>query len=425
MIARRAARRNTVVVVFLFALAALMIIVARFRAPYVPYEEPPEFVAKRLDRENNAYYALLDAAALLPLTPPEIGYIKDETGFESKFKPKPGSVGELLRVWRPDADPLLLEFVEKSKPALKLARAAASKPYFLFPPVDWTASYEQLERRAFQNLPSLYQLRDLLVLDSASKSCSTNPAEDACRLMQQVLDLSFKMNADRYCWFEPAETFATNVIRKSCIEHQREMLQWLDKTRRDWTPPRAAIDFAIRNVLEADLTDDPNYRPNMWRRIATSVEMRMAFSRTKLFVRRREKLYRDAAQLTFLQYNLQKEKFKPLQTPSRRYFDLSLHAASVNANSRFFARVDGLRIAIALESYRHDHASYPDSLDSLAPDYLSELPLNPYDGSAFSYQREGDDYILYCPMKVVTHNPAVSRGGKLIFHMPAGAESPP
>ncbi|HUW61340.1 MAG TPA: hypothetical protein VMZ06_10060 [Candidatus Bathyarchaeia archaeon] len=425
MIARSAAVRNTMVVLCLFGLAALIIVVAHLRAPYVPYEEPPERVAKRLDRENNAYYALVDAAALLPLTPPEIGYIKDETGFESKFKPEPGSVGELLRVWRPDDDPLLLEFVEKSKPALKLARAAASKPYLLFSPVDWTASYEQLERRAFQNLPSLYQLRGLLVLDSASKSCSTNPAEDACRLMQQALELSFKMNADRYCWFEPAETFATDVIRKSCIEHQREMLQWLDKTRRDWTPPRAAIDFAIRNVLEADLTDDPNYRPNMWRRIATSVEMRMAFSRAKLFVRRREKLYRDAAQLTFLQYNLQKEKFKPLQTPPRRYFSLFLHGASVNANSRFFARVDGLRIATALELYRHDHASYPDSLDSLASDYLSELPLNPYDGSPFSYQREGEDYILYCPMKVVTHNPAVSRGGKLIFHMPAGAESPP
>ncbi|MCX5770795.1 MAG: hypothetical protein NTZ09_11060 [Candidatus Hydrogenedentes bacterium] len=425
MIARRAAVRNTMVVLCLFGLAALAIIVAQFRGAYVPYEEPPDLVAKRLDRENNAHYALLDAAALLPLTPPEIGYVKDETGFESKFKPEPGSVGELLRVWRPDADPLLLEFVEKSKPALELARAAASKPYFLFPPVDWTASYQQLERPVFQNLLPLYQLRGLLVLDSASKSCSANPAEDACRLMQQALELSFTMNADRYHWFEPAETFATNVIRKSCIEHQREMLQWLDQTRHDWTPPRAAIEFAIRNVLEADLTDDPNYRPNMWRRFATSVEMRMAFSHAKLFVRRHEKLYRDAAQLTFLQYNLQKEKFKPLQTPPRRYFDLSLHGASVNANSRFFARVDGLRIAIALESYRHDHASYPDSLDSLAPDYFPKLPECPYDGTPFDYRRESDDYALSCTVLSVSYYPSVSHAGKLIFHMPAGMEAAP
>lgn len=425
MIARRAAVRNTMVVLCLFGLAALTIVVAHLRAPYVPYEEPPEFVAKRLDRENNAYYALLDAAALLPLTPPEIGYIKDETGFGSNFKPEPESVGSLIRVWRPDDDTLLLEFVEKSKPAMELARAAASKPYFLFPPVDWTASYEQLERPVFQNLLPLYQLRGLLVLDSASKSCSTNPAEDACRLMQQALDLSFKMNADRYCWFEPAETFATNVIRKSCIEHQREMLQWLDETRRTWTPQQAGIDFCIRHMLKSELPRDTGYSRRWWRRVSRSAEDRVVFLREKLFVRRHETLYREAAQLIYLQYNLQKEKFKPLQTPSRRYFDLSPHGASVNANSRFFARVDGLRIAIALELYRHDHASYPDSLDSLAPDYLSELPLNPYDGSAFSYQREGKDYILYCPMKVVTHNPAVSRGGKLIFHMPAGMEAAP
>jgi hypothetical protein len=427
MIARRAAVRNTVLVLSLFGLAALTIVVARFRAPYVPYEEPPDLVAKRLDRENNSYYALVDATALLPPIPPYVDYLKDADGVEYKFETEPGSVGSLLSVNRPDDDPLLIEYIEKAKTAVELARAAASKPFFLFPPIDWTAGNKQLDGSVFDSMMLLHQLIGLLFLDAASKPCSPDPAEDGCRLMQETLRLSFSINADRYWATVFAESFAIDVIRKSCDEHQRQMLEWLDETRRAWTPQRAPLDYTIRRVLESEAAADLPFRPTRLQRVYYNVSAQLELSRQKLFVRRHEPLFRAAAQLTFHQYRQQKERFSVLDKPprGRRDLYLSLHTNPIETNSRFFATVDGLRIATALELYRHDHASYPDSLDSLAPDYLPELPESPYSGTPFDYRRESDDYALSCAILSVIYYPSVSRVGKLVFHMPRNAKAAP
>jgi hypothetical protein len=94
-----------------------------------------------------------------------------------------------------------------------------------------------------------------------------------------------------------------------------------------------------------------------------------------------------------------------------------LHTTTIDTNSRFFATVDGLRIAIALELYRRDHGHYPDSLSSLATDYLPELPKSPYDGEDFNYNRRGDDYQLSCVI-MRSDYASVSRAGEVAFHMP-------
>ncbi|MCX5770794.1 MAG: hypothetical protein NTZ09_11055 [Candidatus Hydrogenedentes bacterium] len=424
MIARGTVR-NTMVVLSLFGLAALTIVVAHFRAPYIPYEEPPELVAKRLDRENNSYYGLVDAAALLPPIPPYLDQVKDADGVEHWFELEPGSVGSLLSVCRPDDDPLLLEYIDKSKPAVELARAAASKPFFLFPPVDWTAG-KQLDGSIFENMLLLHQLIGLLFLDAASKPCSPDPAEDGCRLMQETLRLSFRINADRYWATVFAESVAIDAIRRSCDEHQREMLQWLEETRRAWAPQRATLDYMIRRVLKAEAVVDLPFRPTRLQRVYYNVSAQLELSRQKYFVRRHEPLFQAAAQLTFHQYQQQKERFSVLDTPprGRGHLYLCLHTVIIDTNSRFFATVDGLRIAIALELYRRGHGTYPDSLDSLAPNFLPEVPKSPYDGEDFNYNQEGDDYQLSCVI-MRSDYASVSRAGKLIFHIPAGAESAP
>ena len=423
MIARGTVR-NTMVVLSLFGLAALTIVVAHFRAPYVPYDEPPELVAKRLDRENNAYYALVDAAALLPPIPPNLNHVKDAGGVEYEFEPEPGSVGSLLSVCRLDDDPLLIEYIDKSEPAVELARTAASKPFFLFPPVDWTAGNKQLDRSIFENMLLLHQLIGLLFLDAASKPCSPDPAEDGCRLMQETLRLSFRINADRYWATVFAESFAIDAIRRSCGEHQREMLQWLDETRRAWAPQRATLDYTIRRVLESEPVVDLPFRPTRLQRVYYNVSAQLELSRQKFFVRRHEPLFQAAAQLTFHQYQQQKERFSVLDAPprGRGHLYLCLHDSTIDTNSRFFATVDGLRIAIALELYRRGHGTYPGSLDSLAPDFLSEVPKSPYDGQDFNYNREGDDYRLSCVI-MSSDYASVSRAGEVVFHMPAGVEA--
>ncbi len=47
------------------------------------------------------------------------------------------------------------------------------------------------------------------------------------------------------------------------------------------------------------------------------------------------------------------------------------------------------RIAIAIERYCHEHGHLPDSLTNLTPEYLNNLPTEPFHGRAFQYSTEG------------------------------------
>ena len=49
----------------------------------------------------------------------------------------------------------------------------------------------------------------------------------------------------------------------------------------------------------------------------------------------------------------------------------------------------------ALELYRLRQGAYPESLDALVPDYLPEMPLDPFAGKAFRYRRTDDNFRLY------------------------------
>jgi hypothetical protein len=63
-------------------------------------------------------------------------------------------------------------------------------------------------------------------------------------------------------------------------------------------------------------------------------------------------------------------------------------------DAEVYRRAALLRLALLL--YHREHGQYPDSLSDLAPDYLSEGPMDPYSGSAqpFVYQPNGLDFRL-------------------------------
>ena len=59
------------------------------------------------------------------------------------------------------------------------------------------------------------------------------------------------------------------------------------------------------------------------------------------------------------------------------------------------ARVDLLRLAVALRLYRREHGSYPADLNALQPQYLPAVPLDPFMNKPFIYRREGKGFLLY------------------------------
>ncbi len=56
-----------------------------------------------------------------------------------------------------------------------------------------------------------------------------------------------------------------------------------------------------------------------------------------------------------------------------------------------------LLTAIAIEHYRSRNlGEIPRRLDDLVPDYLPEVPSNPYENEAVNYRRSRDSYTLSC-----------------------------
>jgi hypothetical protein len=81
------------------------------------------------------------------------------------------------------------------------------------------------------------------------------------------------------------------------------------------------------------------------------------------------------------------------------WFAASLLPALENAPSRFAqgqASVDLARVACALERHRLAHGQYPETLDSLTPQFISKLPHDVINGQPFKYRRTEDgSFVLY------------------------------
>jgi len=63
--------------------------------------------------------------------------------------------------------------------------------------------------------------------------------------------------------------------------------------------------------------------------------------------------------------------------------------------ARTRAEVRGTMLSAAIEFYRAEHDSYPPSLSDLAPNYISDLPEDPFSGEPFVYTPTESSYLLY------------------------------
>ena len=61
----------------------------------------------------------------------------------------------------------------------------------------------------------------------------------------------------------------------------------------------------------------------------------------------------------------------------------------------FRTHLDLARVALAVERYRLATGALPAALDALVPQYLKEVPLDPFDGHPIRYTRQTSGYVLY------------------------------
>ncbi|HNS33521.1 MAG TPA: hypothetical protein PKN36_11215, partial [bacterium] len=70
----------------------------------------------------------------------------------------------------------------------------------------------------------------------------------------------------------------------------------------------------------------------------------------------------------------------------------STHASSI---ARFEATRDLAKIATALKIYWLAHEQYPENLAELEPDFIPELPPDPFTGKDYSYRKKDKGFIVY------------------------------
>jgi hypothetical protein len=65
------------------------------------------------------------------------------------------------------------------------------------------------------------------------------------------------------------------------------------------------------------------------------------------------------------------------------------------ANRRGLGSLRSAYVAVAVERYRRDHGSWPDTLNALVPNYLPALPTDPQDGAPLRFKRTPDGVVVY------------------------------
>jgi len=92
----------------------------------------------------------------------------------------------------------------------------------------------------------------------------------------------------------------------------------------------------------------------------------------------------------------------------------SLEAAT-HAEDRGNVLSELTRAAAALAVYRAEHSEYPEELAALAPEILSELPVDLYSGKQFIYERKDDGgYLLYSVFENGIDDGGTDFGGEII-----------
>jgi ABC-type transport system involved in multi-copper enzyme maturation permease subunit len=88
---------------------------------------------------------------------------------------------------------------------------------------------------------------------------------------------------------------------------------------------------------------------------------------------------------------------------------LLLEAQRFNADSlSYVAQSNALKVALTAERYRRDHGDWPQTLQTLTPRYIPELPVDPFTGGPLVYRRQTDGVVIYSVGRDLTDD-----GGKL------------
>ncbi|MDQ1255949.1 MAG: hypothetical protein QG656_544, partial [Candidatus Hydrogenedentes bacterium] len=94
----------------------------------------------------------------------------------------------------------------------------------------------------------------------------------------------------------------------------------------------------------------------------------------------------------------------------------------VKARASADAAMRGGCIVLALELHRLAQGHYPETLDALAPQFLSEVPADPFSEKPFVYKLVENDYLLYSAgANCLDDGGGLKNNDDLVIYAPADA----
>lgn len=86
---------------------------------------------------------------------------------------------------------------------------------------------------------------------------------------------------------------------------------------------------------------------------------------------------------------------------------LPASSSMAHAFDREEARYRTLMVTLAGHAFRRDHGRFPKTLDELAPNYLDEIPVDPFDGKPLKYRFDPKGPVVYSVFKNLTDDGGV------------------
>ncbi len=262
MSGKRRSRIPLMVVLLLFVGMGLLVFAASQWRPQ-PWNLPPDDPGKRMDRENNAWFALDEAAKLFgEQKAPAISNAFDRVLNE------PRQFDIIGRVWtetsyRPVAmlnvrtvtdhtkrvGALRVYDIKSLGPALDKVCEAAAKPYCLDPSDVGDAAKDMAaeERGAARGSHLGLEVMAAALINSAVTMSREGRSDGKpCEYVRGWLRLTQFISPGQDVAYRPAQwNYAAETLRRADAGRQDEMLTWLVRFRQKWKPP---VDTLIRTL---------------------------------------------------------------------------------------------------------------------------------------------------------------------------------
>lgn len=400
------AKRNLTLLVLLILIFAGLVIAVRMMnlSPVlIMAEDRAAYEARRASPEN-AYHLLIAARELLPPPPPR-AMVSNPARPEVKlpYRAKPGSLANLIGVDRPDDDPEFLAYLSQAAPVLEKVHEALEKPYFLWP--NPVGMFTPFTGDTFEDLTALLVASALAKINRPEeREAVLGCLKDAIRLTRRI-----RMQLPEYSQLALSEG---DILAKCMALSRQEMppedLERLQAALAALGPPyadrREALELLWREIDNALVLParDRGFAENLIARVVLWQVQRTA----KRVIADKDQLYALVEMSPFEcnQWIAQRPDFFSRRQRLRlelHFFNtewmgsLSRIQALVQRIAEAQTRYYGTLLCIALERYQRVHRRYPESLDTLVPNLIPEIPVDPLCGKPFVYRVEDDGYLLY------------------------------